>query len=348
MKKKNIQIFYGGFTFNKGGVNSHAHLLSAELKKSFNVCLISLDRLPFILRYIPYIIAKLINLISPPLGFFYKGVITRYFYKFLFDEQVNYRIFEDIYLSWNSEIPSVTVLHAVWSDNLQGHTIKQKEIELLKKKEVLTINKINHSLCTVSKPYSIYLKTKHFNNRIKKIAPLEIGINKKLIVHRPHIAPKSLIYVGSLEARKNIFFLIEVFNKLYKFDTDYKLTIVGDGPHYKPLISLCNQLRLPVNFIGKKNNNETFNELSKNNIYIHTSIKESFSLSLLEAKMCGLVTVAYKKLQVPKEFIDIGLNNFDPDKWFSKIIKIKKKYKKINEKKYSIDNYAKKLINIAR
>jgi hypothetical protein len=29
--KKNIQIFYGGFRFVKGGVNSHSHSLKNEL-----------------------------------------------------------------------------------------------------------------------------------------------------------------------------------------------------------------------------------------------------------------------------------------------------------------------------
>lgn len=41
-KKKSIQIFYGGFKFVKGGVNSHSISLREELKDKFNVTLITL------------------------------------------------------------------------------------------------------------------------------------------------------------------------------------------------------------------------------------------------------------------------------------------------------------------
>ena len=36
-KKKSIQIFYGGFKFVKGGVNSHSISLKEELKENFDV-----------------------------------------------------------------------------------------------------------------------------------------------------------------------------------------------------------------------------------------------------------------------------------------------------------------------
>ena len=94
------------------------------------------------------------------------------------------------------------------------------------------------------------------------------------------------------------------------------------------------------------NHDQIFEEMSRNYFYIHTSVKESFSLSLLEAKLCGLVTVAYNKLEVPNEFIDLKISDFKINSWLSKILnesKIKKE--KININKYLINNSTKKILN---
>ena len=117
--------------------------------------------------------------------------------------------------------------------------------------------------------------------------------------------------------------MLRVFNKLHKYDNKYSLTIIGSGPDESKLREIAGNYGLPVKFLGNKTTKEIFNELSKHEIYIHTSVKESFSLSLLEAKIAGLRTIAYKYLEVPKEFIDYGVDDFKEYKWFKKIISIK-------------------------
>ena len=72
---------------------------------------------------------------------------------------------------------------------------------------------------------------------------------------------------------------------------------------------------LPVKFLGKLEHMAVMAELAKNSFYIHTSEKESFSFSLLEAKLMELKTFAYEHLQVPKEFIDVPLSKFDVNLW---------------------------------
>jgi glycosyltransferase involved in cell wall biosynthesis len=345
-KKKNIQIFYGGFKFVKGGVNSHSISIKEELKENYNVTLITLDNLSIFVRFLPHLVERIVNFFFLPLGFYYKGICTRILFKFFFNNHCNYRIFEDIYISWNSNIPSLTMLHAVWSDNLQKYKIKNNIIEKLKKKEIKVINEINHSVCTVSDPYKKFIIHEHFSKKIlKKISVIELGIKKFNKIPKKRLIPNSLIYVGSLETRKNIFFLFKLFNKLHKLDKNYKLTIIGDGPDKKELIKYKIENDLPIKFLGNKNQKEIFNELSKHEIYIHTSTKESFSLSLLEAKFSGLTTVAYKRLEVPKEFIDIGIDNFNLNNWFNKIIyRNTSKNNKINLEKFLLKNTAKKLI----
>ena len=344
--KKKIQIFYGGFKFVKGGVNSHSLSIKQEFEKNYNVDLITLDNLSIFVRFIPHLIEKIINFFFLPLGFYYKGVCTKILFKFFFNKNCDYRIFEDIYISWNSQIPSLTMLHAVWSDNLQKYKLKKKIINRLKVKEIGIINKINHPIGIVSEPYRKFILHKHFSGKINKnFSVIELGIKKKNKEKRKLINQKTLIYVGSLEARKNVFFLLKLFKKIYQFNSEYRLTIIGDGPDKKKLLEYSDQNHLPIRFLGNKNQKEIFQELNSHETYIHTSTKESFSLSLLEAKISGLRTIAYSKLEVPKEFIDIGLDNFNINNWFNKIILKKNKKKNINIKKYLIKNTAKKLID---
>ena len=348
MSKKKIHIFYGGFISRKGGVNSNSSTLKEELEKNFDVSLFSLDNLPLFLRYLPHVVEKVVNFLFLPQGFFYKDMCTRFLFKFFFNKKTDLIIFQDVYLSWNSNIPSVTMLHAMWSDNLQKYDLAKKKILKLKKKEIKKINSIKHDICIVSSKYKKFILEKHFSYKIKKkFKIVELGIRKNSVKKYKRIK-KSLIYVGSLEKRKNIFFLVNVFYKLYKYDKKYLLTIIGNGPEEAQIKKITKTLKLPVKFLGSKNNDEVLDELQKHSIYVHTSIKESFSLSLLEAKLCGLITVGYKYLQIPNNFIDCPVDEFEENKWFKKIIRIKRKNKKFKYKKYLISNMANKLLRIAK
>ena len=80
--KKKIQIFYGGFKFIKGGVNSNSNTLKEELQKNFDVSLYTLDNLPLLVRFFPHAIEKVVNFFFLPLGFFYKDICTSFLFKF--------------------------------------------------------------------------------------------------------------------------------------------------------------------------------------------------------------------------------------------------------------------------
>ena len=67
--KKKIQIFYGGFKFVKGGVNSHSFSLKQQFEKKYDVTLITLDDLSILVRFIPHLIEKIMNIFFPSLGF---------------------------------------------------------------------------------------------------------------------------------------------------------------------------------------------------------------------------------------------------------------------------------------
>jgi glycosyltransferase involved in cell wall biosynthesis len=327
MTKKKAVIYYGGFLHKAGGVTVHVKTIDCELRKmGWNVSIISLENLPIWCRYIPHLTEKLINILFRPLGFLYKGYITRFLYKLFFDVQVEVRIFEDIYLAWNSKIPSAVVLHAVWSDNLQSFEINENLLNKLRKAEVSLINKLKHPIVTVSQPYLQYLTEVHFSKySLREIHVIELGLDLSNFNASQSIEEnrKSIVYCGALEARKNVLFLLKVFKRISEIDSDFRLTIIGEGPERESLLKYAkDNLNLNVNFLGKLSHESVLTELSRHGIYIHTSVKESFSYSLLEAKLSGLKTVAHSGLEVPCAFIDFAVDTFEIDDWCSSILGI--------------------------
>ena len=67
-QKLKVTIFYGGFKFVVGGVNSHASSLKLGMQSiGHEVTLITLDDLPGLLKYLPHGIEKIFNLIFFPI-----------------------------------------------------------------------------------------------------------------------------------------------------------------------------------------------------------------------------------------------------------------------------------------
>lgn len=299
-------------------------MLRAELERAgWAVQLITLECLPLPLRFLPHIVGRALNWLVPPLGFYYKDRLARFLYRRLFDYDASLRIFEDIYLSWNSSVPSVTVLHAVWSDNLQSISAKAPTVDRLVSAEERSIDSITHPIITVSDKYRDFLvKTHSGSRRLPDVAvvPLGLDLNEFDIADHAERSAKSLVFCGSLERRKNLRFLLEVFRHLHKADGNYRLTIIGDGPDLPELERYVSQHALPVTFRGRLRRKDVITELRRHTVYVHPSVKESFSFALLEAKMTGLKTVAHEKLEVPAEFIDVPVESFEIADWHAAVL----------------------------
>ena len=321
---RKASIYYGGFAFRGGGAFMHARLLRTELERAgWDVELVTLESLPRPLRYLPHFVGKAFNLFIPPMGFFYKDRLTRLLYRRLFNRNSRLRIFEDIYLAWNSPVPSVTLLHAVWSDNLQSIAADPKSVTRLVKAEEWVIEAIDHPIITVSDRYRDFLTESHRGApRLSRIAVVPLGLELAEFNHacQSRHSAKSLVFCGSLEPRKNIGFLLDVFRRLHGLDGAYRLTIIGDGPDQAELERYASRHALPVTFRGRLGRADLISELGRHSIYVHPSVKESFSFALLEGKMAGLKTVAYQGLEVPAEFIDVPVASFAADNWMAAIM----------------------------
>jgi len=333
---KKVNIYYAGFNHRIGGAYFHVVNLSKGLEElGYDVKIITIDSLPLILRYIPHLFQKIGNIVSFPFGFLYKQKVIKMFYKLFFKNSSDIEIFEDIYTYWKSDKRSIVVLHALWSDNLQAFDVNKKERVKLENKESKIMNKIDTNIITVSNPYKDFILSRLEPVGLKKkIEVVELGVDISKFIPRQN-DNKSIVFVGSLEARKNIKFLLEVFKKIQTIN-NYTLTIVGDGPQKKELMEFIDKNNIVnVNLLGRLSYEEVMNELPNHQYYMHTSTKESFSYSLLEAKLSGLITIAYSKLEVPSEFIDIKVNNFDVNEWADKIHSYNKKIKDFDKNRFS-------------
>ena len=82
---KKVNIYYAGFNHRVGGAYFHVINLTKGLEElGYNVKVITLDNLPFILRYIPHLFQKIGNMVNFPFGFSYKQKAIRFFYKLFF------------------------------------------------------------------------------------------------------------------------------------------------------------------------------------------------------------------------------------------------------------------------
>ena len=93
-----------------------------------------------------------------------------------------------------------------------------------------------------------------------------------------------IISIGRLENQKNFEFLISSFA-----NTEYEIDIVGEGNLLENLKKFAFEKQTKVNFLGKLENNEVLNLLTKYRYYISTSKFEGNPKSTLEALSAGCI-----------------------------------------------------------
>lgn len=161
---------------------------------------------------------------------------------------------------------------------------------------------------------------------------------------------------------KNLKFLINVFYEYTKTEGNDNsvLWIIGDGPEKEMLVELTHRYKIfdKVKFFGYINNVIPF--LKKAHIFILPSFSEGFSISLVEAMLCGLPVIS-TKVGGPSEIVSHGINGFlfDPKDPFQ-LITLMEKLSKLNKEElseiklnaikkgaeFSVENYGKSLVKL--
>jgi glycosyltransferase involved in cell wall biosynthesis len=125
-----------------------------------------------------------------------------------------------------------------------------------------------------------------------------------------------ILYVGTLEPRKNIPSLIKAFYKLKKKNLQYKLVIAGKrGWKYKEIFETIDKLNLQndVVFTGYVSDEDLPALYNAADLFVYPSIYEGFGLPPLEAMACGTPAITSNTSSLPEVVGDAGIMVDPPD-----------------------------------
>ncbi len=107
-------------------------------------------------------------------------------------------------------------------------------------------------------------------------------------------AAKTILFVGRLERRKGLKYLLRAYQLLTQDQENVSLVVAGDGPDREKMEQMVTDLHLPnVTFLGYVSDETKVELLNTADLFCAPAIYgESFGIVLLEAMACGVVTVA--------------------------------------------------------
>lgn len=137
---------------------------------------------------------------------------------------------------------------------------------------------------------------KKFNARTI-VRMIDSGVPSDIVRHnKEHVAKirsgrLRILWIGRIMPRKGLLIAIRSI-KLLKFDAE--LIIVGDGDGRRDAEKTVQDLDLQdkVKFLGRIPHSEVFEECRKSDVFLFTSVRDSFGSQLLEAASQGLPIIA--------------------------------------------------------
>lgn len=105
-----------------------------------------------------------------------------------------------------------------------------------------------------------------------------------------------ILNIAWMEENKGQSFLIQAFAKYFRDDYGVELRIAGDGPLRQSVERMASELGIgrQVSFLGRLNRAETISEMQSADIFVLSSIYETFGVVLIEAMACGKPVVSTK------------------------------------------------------
>ncbi|MGH2395668.1 MAG: glycosyltransferase family 4 protein [bacterium] len=293
--------------------------------------MLSLEELPLVSRYAPYVVQTVGNAVSAPCGDYARFLLTRRLLRKalihrLQDDGGTAVLFEDVYTSFPVGVPSLTIVHAVQSDNVYQHSLTVSALRRVRSWDRAAVMRLKVPAATVSHEYRRHIAKALGEDAAMRLGVIPLGIDLEEFPETPHARPAAvfgLVCLGRLEARKNIRFLFEVLSKVVSAGCSrVRLTFLGDGPLRATLEAEAHRRRVShvVHFAGSVSPTNVPMALQRHHMLLHPSLRESFGYALLEAKVSGLHTVASNNVEVPGDFVDIALP-LDADTWAREIVR---------------------------
>ncbi len=203
-----------------------------------------------------------------------------------------------------SKSVNVATLHAMSFDNVRGKTVKNVITPYTK-----PMIKHFDEFSAVSEAAMSYFET--LSDRPVRIIPN--GINLKTFSKTPatavrHPKTKTILYVGRLEDRKGLKYLLRAYSELHLRRGDVQLLIAGSGPDENKLREYVKELSIPdVTFLGYITDEEKIHQLHKADVFCSPArYGESFGIVLLEAMAAGVPIVAGDNAGYISTMKDVG------------------------------------------
>jgi len=174
--------------------------------------------------------------------------------------------------------------------------------------------------------------------------------------------PSSILYVGRLDKRKGVQYLIKAMRHIVKDFPTAKLYIIGNGNLRNSLEELVKNEKVNnhVVFLGKVPTNDLIEWYNKAEVFVLPSLFEGFGIVVLESMACGTPVIGTKvpgivdTIEHEKTGLLVSPKN---EKWLTESIKklldnkkLKKKFiylgRKVLEKKFNWNKITNKLITI--
>ncbi|MFO0704294.1 MAG: glycosyltransferase family 1 protein [Patescibacteria group bacterium] len=191
-----------------------------------------------------------------------------------------------------------------WTADSIGRASKIIAVSEHTKKDIVEIFKLNEDqVKTILNGFTPQEKIQD-NKQVMLIQGIDYGLE-------PH---NYILYVGTLQPRKNISNLLYAFAMLYKEHQDLRLVIAGKkGWMYDEIFSLAKKLKIDhvVHFLGYVTERDKAYLLNKALCLAFPSLYEGFGLPILEAFSAGCPVVCSNTSSMPEVAGDAALY-FDP------------------------------------
>lgn len=299
--KLSIALVSDNFFPNKGGVETHIRIVGEELCRLGHTVIVITHKYkgyegcvkigPLVVYYLD-IPVLVMNTTIPTLFtnyIIFRELFERHSIQIVHGHQsLSNLCMEGLYHASNLNIRTVLTDHSVF--------------EIAKLERVL-VNGLSSFICKNVDLAICVSEISRQNTHLRTKIPLD-----RIVVIPNGIAPErfypkeksyspgdriKLIFMSRLTFRKGIDLLTDALPLICK-NRDIEVIIIGDGPKRGDLEQKIddNSLHDQVTMMREVNYEEVGNILRKGDIFLNTSLTETFCLAILEAASCGLVVVS--------------------------------------------------------
>ncbi|MDB5164151.1 MAG: hypothetical protein JWS12_769 [Candidatus Saccharibacteria bacterium] len=182
--------------------------------------------------------------------------------------------------------PVVATFHAKLPESVMSKTIERVITPYTR-----SILKYLDGLSAVSEAAALYVRS--LTQKPITIIPNGIDLQTYKLPPKKHLG-KTILYIGRLEKRKGVKYLLKAFELLTPKYPDATLIIAGDGPDRAKLEDYVRDKQIPhVTFKGFVSQAEKLKLMADADLFCSPALYgESFGIVLLEAMAMGIVTVA--------------------------------------------------------